>query len=259
MKTNVKETGADYIKVMHESGKGIGWELHPPTQELQATIVQAAHAYGKVAVAHATCLDDHLTVLRAGVDGLAHTFFDQPPTQELIDAYIANNAWLNPTLGTIGSLTTEGKGRQEKYAHDPRVSKYLGVGDQERLCACIGFHAEGSKVEYAYESVRQLKKAGIDIICGSDAATPALGTAWGASLHLELKLFVEECGFTPKEALRSATSLTAKRFGFADRGIIAEGKKADLLLVEGNPLEDIDHTLDIRAVWRDGRLCSEYA
>ena len=63
---------------------------------------------------------------------------------------------------------------------------------------------------------------------------------------------------TPAEALRSATSLVAKRFQFTDRGRIAEGLNADLLLVEGNPLEDIDATLNIRGVWRDGSLCSTY-
>ena len=64
---------------------------------------------------------------------------------------------------------------------------------------------------------------------------------------------------TPEEALRSATSVVAKRFGFSDRGRLAEGLNADLLLVEGNPLEDIDATLNIRGVWRDGKPCSAHA
>lgn len=77
-------------------------------------------------------------------------------------------------------------------------------------------------------------------------------------MHHELALFVQKCGFTPAEALRSATALTAKRFKFQDRGRISEGLKADIVLVEGNPLEDIDHTLDLRAVWKNGVLCSAY-
>lgn len=93
---------------------------------------------------------------------------------------------------------------------------------------------------------------------GSDAASPAVGTAWGLSVHHELALFVHECGFTPSEALHAATALPAARFGFSDRGQIREGMIADLLLVEGNPLDDIDHTMDIRAVWKSGKLCSTY-
>ena len=87
---------------------------------------------------------------------------------------------------------------------------------------------------------------------GTDAASPAAGTAWGLSMHQELYLFVHEAGFTPREALRAATSLNAKRFGFTDRGLIAEGLKADLLLIEGNPLDNIRDTLSLEAIWRDG-------
>jgi imidazolonepropionase-like amidohydrolase len=93
---------------------------------------------------------------------------------------------------------------------------------------------------------------------GSDAAGPAKGTAWGLSVHHELFLFVEHCGFTPAEALRAATALPAQRFGFKDRGLIQAGLRADLLLVEGNPLENIDETLNVRAVWSQGELCSIY-
>lgn len=94
---------------------------------------------------------------------------------------------------------------------------------------------------------------------GSDSAGPAVGTAFGLSMHHELYLYVHKVGMTPAEALRSATSLVAKRFKFKDRGRLAEGLNADLLLVEGNPLEDIDATLNIRGVWRDGKACSVYA
>jgi imidazolonepropionase-like amidohydrolase len=94
---------------------------------------------------------------------------------------------------------------------------------------------------------------------GSDSAGPAKGTAFGLSMHHELHLFVHKIGMAPTEALRSATSLIAKRFKFQDRGTISPGLNADLLLVEGNPLEDIDATLNIRGVWREGRLCSAHA
>ena len=77
-------------------------------------------------------------------------------------------------------------------------------------------------------------------------------------MHHELYLFVAKCGFTPTEALRAATYLNAKRFRFPDRGQIKEGLKADLVLIEGNPLVDIDDTLNLRAVWKDGILCKAF-
>jgi len=73
-----------------------------------------------------------------------------------------------------------------------------------------------------------------------------------------MSLFVNECGFSPAEAIRSATALPAKRLRLQDRGRISAGLKADLILVEGNPLQDIDNTLNLRAVWKAGVLCSTY-
>ncbi|KAF2475371.1 uncharacterized protein BDR25DRAFT_254300 [Lindgomyces ingoldianus] len=253
-----REMQPDYIKLMHESGKSLGFELTYPSVELQTMIVTEANKRGYLTVAHALSLKDTLEVLEAGVNGLTHTICDQPPTQELVEAYKKNNAWLNPTLAAIGSLTTEGQDIQERFAHDTRVEGLIGEKEKGQLCKCMAFAVKTGKAEYAYESVRMLRKAGIDIVCGSDAAGPAVGTAWGLSVHQELYLFVHKVGMTPEEALRSATSVVARRFKFSDRGRLAEGLNADLLLVEGNPLEDIDATLNIRGVWRDGALCSAH-
>ncbi|KAF2138539.1 uncharacterized protein K452DRAFT_256118, partial [Aplosporella prunicola CBS 121167] len=250
--------GGDYVKLMHESGVALGLSVPQPTVELQRAVVDAAHKLGRVVVAHATSLSDTLAVLSTGIDGLTHTFCDQSPTPELVAAYQRTGAWLNPTLATMGTITGEGRELQERFANDPRVERLLDKGQKEKMCQCANMKAEGSRVEFAYESVRVLKEAGVDIICGSDAAGPLPGTAFGLSTHHELFLLVNKCGFTPQEALRSATSLTAKKFGFPDRGLIREGRKADLILVEGNPLDDIDATLNLKGVWRDGVLNSAY-
>ena len=87
---------------------------------------------------------------------------------------------------------------------------------------------------------------------GTDAATGLLGTAMGLSLHQELSLYVYRCGLTPSEALRSATSTTARRFKFDDRGRLAKGLRADVLMVRGDPTTDISRTLDIGGIWRGG-------
>ncbi|KAF1937127.1 hypothetical protein EJ02DRAFT_357587 [Clathrospora elynae] len=255
----MKEMQPDYIKLMHESGSVMGREFNYPTVELQGIIIEEAKKRGYLTVAHATCIQDTLDVLNAGVDGLTHTFVDHPPTQEVVDAYKKNNAWLNPTLAAMGSLTNEGKELQHRFAHDPRVKGMIAEDRVGNMCKCMAFAAGRGKVEYAYESVKMLREAGIDILCGSDSAGPALGTAFGLSMHHELHVLVHKVGMTPAEALRSATSLVAKRFKFDDRGRLAEGLNADLLLVEGNPMEDIDATLNIRGVWRDGNLCSAHA
>ncbi|KAI0887000.1 uncharacterized protein GGS22DRAFT_120314 [Annulohypoxylon maeteangense] len=253
------EDKADYIKLMHEDGNGLSVKPNLPSLELQKDIIDVAHQNGLLTVAHATSLQGTLQILRLGIDGLTHTFCDQPPTQEVIDAYLANNAHCNPTLVAIASLTTEGQREQERYSNDPRASKFLNSQGKQNLCKCMALANDESKVEYAYQTVRKLKAAGIDIIMGSDSAGPALGTAFGLSAHQELATLVAKCDFTPKEALIAGTSLVAKRLRLKDRGRIAEGLRADLVLIEGNPLEDIDRTLDIRGVWKQGTLCSTYS
>jgi hypothetical protein len=64
----------------------------------------------------------------------------------------------------MGSLTGEGKELQHRFAHDPRVKDLIGKGAVDNLCNCMGFAAQHGKVENAYESVRMLKDAGVDIL-----------------------------------------------------------------------------------------------
>ena len=73
----------------------------------------------------------------------------------------------------------------------------------------------------------------------------------GLILHHELELLVE-AGLTPHEALVAATSATAQSFGLEDRGRVAPGYRADLVLVRGNPIADILATRDIAYVWKLG-------
>lgn len=67
-----------------------------------------------------------------------------------------------------------------------------------------------------------------------------------------MHLLVTKAGLSPLEVMRATTSLTADRFGWTDRGRIAPGLKADLLLVEGDPLSDITDLLNVKGIWRDG-------
>ena len=102
---------------------------------------------------------------------------------------------------------------------------------------------------FALAAVARLRAAGVPILAGTDAPSP--GTAAGVSIHRELELLVE-AGLTPVEALAAATSVPAECFGLADRGRIARGRYADLVLVEGDPTVDIRATRAIVGVWRQG-------
>jgi imidazolonepropionase-like amidohydrolase len=108
----------------------------------------------------------------------------------------------------------------------------------------------GLSYAFAETAIRQLREAGALILAGTDA--PMTGTVHGVSLHRELELLVH-AGLTPLEALAAATSIQADVFGLQDRGRIAPGLRADLLLVEGDPGSDILATRHIRGVWKRGK------
>jgi len=163
VRERVKEN-VDYIKLMHESGTFMGAKFNKPSVELQRAVIEEAHRNGLVTVAHATCLEDTIEILEAGVDGLTHMFIDQPANQRVIDAYKRNGAHCNPTLACMGSSTTEGQMLQEKLANDPRVKHLLGESERAHMCKCMGFAKDIGKVKHAYDTVRQLKEAGVPII-----------------------------------------------------------------------------------------------
>ena len=243
--------GADYIKVFIEDGSMIGFPGLPVLDD--ATLMAAvkeAHRNGKMAIAHATTINGAQRALVAGVDGLAHMFFDQQPTPQFIADIVASGAFVTPTLVTISSAFGH---NASALAADKRVSSRLSQEWLDALSRSMNVYPQG-KLEEVYASIMALHQAGVDILAGSDVSEPIPslgGLAHGASLHQELQLLVA-AGFTPIDALQAATATPARRFGLTDRGHIAPGLLADLLLVDGDPTTNISDTLSIRTVWHRG-------
>ena len=99
-------------------------------------------------------------------------------------------------------------------------------------------------------NLRKLIAAGARLLAGTDSGLAA--AFHGAALHRELQALVA-LGVTPAQALRMATSEAAAVLDEkADYGVVAVGRRADLLLIEGDPLADIRATEQISAVWQDG-------
>jgi hypothetical protein len=177
-------------------------------------------------------------------------FFDRQPTPEFVAAIASSGAFVIPTLVTISSAVGN---NASALAADKRVSSRLSRKWLDSLSRSMNVYPQGN-LDDAYASVIALHKAGVDILAGCDVSDPLpiLGSlAHGASLHHELQLLVA-AGLTPIEALRAATDTPARRFGLGDRCRIAPGARADLLLVDGNPMTNISDTLSIRTVWRRG-------
>jgi imidazolonepropionase-like amidohydrolase len=241
--------GADFIKLLIDDGTAKGETLPTLSEDVARIIVDTAHGYGLLAVAHATSVNDALTAVRAGVDGLAHVFMDQPPTEEAVEAIAKAGVFVIPTLVTMGSIAGDITG--QTLADDERVRRYIPDDWHSNLCQCRHLNVPSSLAN-AMLATGELHRAGVTIVAGTDTADVGnAGTAHGVSLHQELALLVD-CGLTPGEALTAATSSAAAKFRLTDRGRIAAGLQADLLLVSGDPTTNIADTLSIREIWRRG-------
>jgi imidazolonepropionase-like amidohydrolase len=233
--------GADYIKIFIEDGTCIGFPGLPMLGEkIISAAVNEVHRNGRMAIAHVTTAEGGRRAVAAGVDGLAHMFFDSRPTPEFVDAMASSGAFVIPTLVTICSAVGN---NASALAADTRVSSRLSKKWLDALSRSMNVYPQGN-----------LHEAGVDILAGCDVSDPIPslgGLAPGASLHQELQLLVA-AGMSPVEALKAATSTPARRFGLADRGRIVPGARADLLLVDGDPTTNISDTLSISAVWRQG-------
>ncbi|MGW3995034.1 amidohydrolase family protein [Amycolatopsis sp. NPDC004772] len=237
--------GADYLKVFASSVPG---EPHRPalTEAAVAALIAAAHERGLLAVAHATDVRSALTAVRAGVDGLAHLPFDRPPGPEFVAELAARDVFVVPTLTVLESFC----GRAG--AADPAAARVLDAAALATLTATMAPEpADGYAAEHAARVVAPLARAGVCVLAGTDAGAP--GAAHGLSLHRELELLVA-AGLTPRAALEAATAAPARRFGLADRGEVVVGKRADLVVVAGDPLADIRASRRLVAVCREGVL-----
>ncbi|MEU7144185.1 amidohydrolase family protein [Nocardia sp. NPDC046473] len=242
--------GADYIKVMIESGETLGKQVPVIDADIVKAAVVAAHDRDRMVLAHALTIEATRQALAAGADGFTHLFIDGPCTPDLIEAFTAAGAFMIPTLNLLASITNQRLGAV--LARDSRVAGRLPQAWTDNLGAQFDTLPAGN-FDAALAAVKALHAAGVPILAGSDANHHfgARGMAHGVSLHGELQLLVR-AGLTPIEALRAATSVPAATFGLDDRGRITPGARADLLLVDGDPTSTIADTLSIREVWRSG-------
>jgi imidazolonepropionase-like amidohydrolase len=239
--------GSDYIKIVIDDASAYGG--HRPTLD-NATLkalIDAAHKRGKIAVVHIGNQKEAHDVIAAGADGLAHLFADSPPAPDFARFVAAHHAFIVPTLDVLESVAGVAGG--QFLTTDPRLAPYLTSENISNLKRGFPRVTTSLSEKYAEQTVAQLKAAHVPVLAGTDAPNP--GTMHGASIHRELELLVRS-GLTPQEALAAATSVPANTFHLDDRGVIAPGKRADLLLVKGNPTQDIAATRDIVSVWKLG-------
>ena len=236
--------GSDYIKIVYDDGRAYRWPIPTLDDPTFQAVVDATHHRGKLAVVHVGDYEHARRAIAYGADGLVHLFRDQLPPAGFAAEVARRHAFVTPTLSQ-SQLPYDGP---TQLAEDPAIAPFLLPRATRNLHSPRNLTLTAPPGMVA-TTIGQLRDAGVTILCGTDAPNP--GTAQGASMHDELALLVA-AGLSPTAALHAATAAPAKTFGLTDRGRIAAGLRADLLLVRGDPTVDVRASRQITAIWHAG-------
>ena len=225
---------SDYLKILIEDPHIPG--AKPLADDTVAALVTAARAAGLLTIAHVVSAATMRTALTAGVDIVTHTPVSTAPDDELMQLIAVRPVTIIPTLTMMDGVVNT-IGRKPVLRLLSIAVKDLRMNYQNARATVAAFHRAGQK-----------------ILVGTDAnddANAPFHPPHGRSIHEELARLVD-AGLTPTEALDGATRLAADTFSLNDRGRVAPGCRADLLLVTGDPTTDIADITDIADVWVAG-------
>jgi imidazolonepropionase-like amidohydrolase len=222
------ERGVDVVKIMASGGNMTAGSnaLQPQySAEELSVAVREAHRLGRRVVAHALNVEAIRNCIQAGVDSIDHCSWQLPDSTL---AYDPDLGQLLVQSGTRVGITGSGI-----------LRILLGRGEPGR-----------AELRRVLDAHRQLFHAGARVGVHSDAGvrfTPI------ERFDLTLKVMMVGLDLSPREALVGATSTAAEALGLeAELGSVAPGMRADLVVLEANPLDDLDNVRTIRAVYRDG-------
>jgi imidazolonepropionase-like amidohydrolase len=245
----VKE-GVDMIKIMASGGgsANIG-SLGGPTasqvayneEELREAVLEA-HKFGRMTTAHCEAYDSIGNAARAGVDTLAHCGFiledgTRSFDNEAVRTMVDKKLFYNPTLQT-GS-------KRYDFLKD-KIEKGDKLTDSEK------HSLEGLEYKYSrkFENLKKISEMGVKIVAGSDAT----GLGNSTRLFRSLELMVD-AGMSPMDVIISATGNAAKSINMhKDIGSLQEGKKGDIIAIEGDPLENISYLRKNKMCMINGKI-----
>lgn len=223
-----------------------------------AATVDEARKLGLRTVAHIGTLEDAFDAGDAGVSAFVHGVYKERIPDDQIARIAAYRIPMVATIGVFESYAALREGPRvptplERETVEPELlAAFDEVPDTEATRLFQPFIESLRPLRPAWrENVRRLRAAGVTILAGSDTQS---GVFPGPGLHRELALLAE-AGMTPAEAIRAATLDAARFLAASDEpefGVVIEGRRADLLLVEGDPTQDLAALARIRRVIRAG-------
>ena len=255
---DVRELAAhhpDYLKMWVDDNLGHGTKIQPAVYQ---AIIDEAHKQHIRVFAHEFYLNDAKALLAAGLDGFAHSIRDQPVDDDVIKTMKARGVFLIPTL--VRDEVLFAYADNLKWLNDPFFLAGLDPGalaiirspeniEKGQKDPDIAKYRAG--LEMAKKNLKTLSDAGVKIAFGTDSGIPTRFP--GYFEHRELQLMVE-AGLTPMQAIVAATQTNAEILGGAKQfGTLQAGRRADFIVLDANPLEDIHNTEKLSAVWQAGK------
>ncbi|MBK8970057.1 MAG: amidohydrolase family protein [Hahellaceae bacterium] len=252
------EAGGSVLKLMVDQVP-IGSPSMSP--EVAQRVVTAAHALNMPVAAHIGSDDDMNTALSAGVDMIAHPV-NRTELKPMTRIRLKESG--TPVISTLRVFQNIGLGSE---GINPVTTADAAIMDPEIVSA---FETRGeispTMVDYAktiaknsdnlFDGCRQMQEAAIPMLVGTD--TPLFGAPAGSTMAVELSLLVEKCGFSPRRALHMATGAAGTILGpwlnQPGLGKLKETAPADILLIDGDPLENIHAIENVSAVISRGQF-----
>jgi imidazolonepropionase-like amidohydrolase len=245
--------GVDAIKIWVDDRGGRAPRL---PIAISRVIIQEAHARGLKVAAHIFYHQDAIELAEAGIDSFAHLVRDQVMSDDLIALVRKNNVYVMPNLAAPERSI---HAAVPAWFEEPYLASLLRDTVAAEVVARVrdSFSArdpaEMARRQQGYEilkrSVAKLSAAGARIVLGCD--TGLEDNFFGYAEQKELEL-MNEAGMSPAQVIVAATSRAAEYLSLLDRGTLAPGKRADFLVLDANPLDDIRNTRRIARMYLAG-------
>lgn len=247
---------ADFVKIWVDNMHGSKPSMNPAVYR---AVIEEAHRDKLPVAAHMYYLADAESLVADGVNVLAHSVRDQAVDEELLSAMKQRGVYYIPTLTVDWSFF--GLAEDPKWQSDPFLRKAASpallevlTGEVARQKSAHDASLAQHKNDFAMgqKNLKLAYDAGVKLGFGADSgAMPA--RVPGFAEHQELAMMVQ-AGLIPMQAIMCATKTNAELLGIEKTtGTLTVGKQADLIVLDGNPLDDIHNTQKIVAVWHNGR------
>ena len=241
--------GVSFVKIWVDDRGGSVEKLEP---DLYRAIIDEAHGHGLDVIAHVFYHDDAEQLVAAGVDGFAHLVRDREMDDTLVAAIVEQDVFVMPNIG----ISERGRhATPPPWLAAPILAETVAPDVLARATDTFASRA-AEAAERAARSYQQMERslaklhaAGASLVLGSDSGVQ--DHFYGFSAHRELELMVA-AGLSPMDAIVTATSRSADRLGLDDSGRLAPGARADLIVLDANPLDDITNTRRIADVYLGG-------